>query len=110
MGLNYSELISNNNENKILKTTLYREKTNVFTYYILKMILLYDYDNFLSWCYENNNLLLKFRKTPKNVLSFYNFVLSTYKTKMLVKKLRHFYQSIFLADLLLMRTCWISVK
>ena len=87
MGLNYSELISNNNENKILKTTLYREKTNVFTYYILKMILLYDYDNFLSWCYENNNLLLKFRKSPKNVLSFYNFVLSTYKTKTLIKKL-----------------------
>ena len=61
MGLNYNELISKNSENKILKSTLYREKTNVFVYYILKMILLYDYDHFLSWCQDNNSLLLKLK-------------------------------------------------
>jgi len=87
MGLNYNELISKNSENKILKSTLYREKTNVFVYYILKMILLYDYDHFLSWCRDNNSLLLKFRKTPKNILQFYDYIISKYKKNDLTKKL-----------------------
>uniref|UniRef100_A0A6C0C5K1 Uncharacterized protein n=1 Tax=viral metagenome TaxID=1070528 RepID=A0A6C0C5K1_9ZZZZ len=85
MGLNYGELISNNDENIYLKSTLYREKTNVFTYYVLKMVLLYDYDDFLNWCCTNNNLMLKFKKTPKNVMGYYDYIVSKYKKSGLVR-------------------------
>lgn len=85
MGLTYKEFISNTEENKILKHTLYRENTNVFTYYILKMVLLFNYDSFLYWCNVNNSSLLKFRLTPNNLNNFYNFFESRYKTKSLKK-------------------------
>ena len=33
---------------------LYEEKTNVFAYYILKTILLYNYDEFIELCDKEN--------------------------------------------------------
>ena len=79
----HCKLISNTPDNKILKKTLYRENTNVFTYYILKMILLFNYDSFLFWCKKNNSSLLKFRLTSNNLNNFYQFVKSKYKSRQL---------------------------
>ena len=89
MGLTYNELISNTEDNKSLKSVLYREKTNVFTYYVLKLILLCNYDLFLKWCQQNNSMLLKFRKTPQTLKSFYNFIHNKYKDKDLLKDLNN---------------------
>ena len=83
MGLNYKEFVSNESININLKKTLYRENTNVFTYYILKMVLLYDYDEFLQWCDINNSTLLKFRSTPNNFNNFFKFFKKRYNDKML---------------------------
>ncbi len=87
MGMNYKELISNNTEDIQLRYTLYREKTNVFCYYILKNILLFNYDEFLSFCHNNNTLLMKFKKTPLNFKAFFNFILKRYKSTELIKSL-----------------------
>jgi hypothetical protein len=84
MGLSYNELVSNTEDNKSIKGVLYREKTNVFTYYILKVILLCNYDLFLDWCKENNTMLLKFRKTPQTLNSFYKFIENKHKDKELI--------------------------
>jgi hypothetical protein len=87
MGLDYKELISKNNEDIQLRHTLYREKTNVFCYYILKTILLYNYDDFLIFCLQNNSSLLKFKKTPQNFDLLYDFIKKKYNNVHLIKSL-----------------------
>ena len=50
MGLRYKDLVSDRVCSKSLKNVLYKEDTNVLCYYIIKSVLLYDYDKFLFWC------------------------------------------------------------
>ena len=40
MGLNYKNMYSETNQSKILRDTLYKEKTNVLSYYVIKTILI----------------------------------------------------------------------
>ena len=55
---------------ELTRKLLYKEKTNVFAYYIVTSILLSNYSYFLSWCYENNMNLLEFTKTLSNLQDF----------------------------------------
>ena len=68
MGLRYEDIICNSEKNRCVRQNLYREKTNVFSYYILTSILLHDYKSILIWCKENNENILRFLST-KNTLS-----------------------------------------
>ena len=97
MGLNYKEMISNDTDDIQLKYTLYREKTNVFCYYILKTILLYNYDEFILFCEKNNNLLIKFRKSPQNFKNLLSFVNKYYRDTNLIKSLtkKHIYKMFY---------------
>jgi len=61
MGLHYSDLFLNMQ----LSKTKYREKTNVLAYYILKTILLHNYQLFLLWCKNENTSLLQFNKSAE---------------------------------------------
>jgi hypothetical protein len=54
----------------------YREKSNVFCYYILTAALLEDYLKFFQWCNNNNAILFNFKDTKKNVKSFSEFVIT----------------------------------
>jgi hypothetical protein len=81
---NYKQFL----ENK--QTNLYEENTNVFAYYFVKTILLYNYDEFMKFCHENNspgNPIL-FYKSPGNLNSFFNFVLKYYSTEYLLNDFR----------------------
>ena len=64
------------------QSNLYEEKTNVFAYYILKNILLYNYDDFMSSCHSNNNPSnpVLFYKSPNNLNNLYEFIFSNYYT------------------------------
>lgn len=73
-GLSYDDL-KNNSESSILKKqALYKEKTNVFCYYILKNAIIQHYDRFLFWCETNNIEILQFTNTPSNVMKFAKFI------------------------------------
>jgi len=75
MGLRYKDIIHRDTKNS------YREKTNVLAYFIITMVLLDNYENFLSWSKHNNgNALFVFRKTQKNVGSFCDFIEKKYKS------------------------------
>jgi hypothetical protein len=54
MGLTYKDLYSQTHQSKILRDNLYKEKTNVLSYYVIKTILLNNYPSFLLWCQKNN--------------------------------------------------------
>ena len=80
MGLTYKDLYSETERSRMLRDNLYKEKTNVLSYYIIKTVLINNYQGFLSWCKTNNLSLLQFKKTIKNQLDFCKFIESHYKS------------------------------
>ena len=73
MGLSYNQLF---NEDSVSRKYLYKEKTNVFAYYIMKSVLLYKYDDFLMWCKKNNKQnILQF----EHLKAFYKFIEKHYQ-------------------------------
>jgi hypothetical protein len=81
MGLTYKDLYSKTNKSKLLRNNLYKENTNVLSYYVIKSILLYNYQSFLVWCNNNNLSLLQFKKTINNQKLLCEFIYDNYKTK-----------------------------
>ena len=81
MGLDYTNLYSNDNHSKIVRNTLYKEKTNVLAYYVIKTILMNNYQEFLLWCDKNNMSLIAFKKTISNQNKFCEFISNHYKKK-----------------------------
>ena len=73
MGLVYEDLYSKK-ELSVEKRKLYKEKTNVFVYYILKAILLYHKEDFIMWCDNANDNIINFAKTPETFASFFEFI------------------------------------
>jgi len=80
MGLTYKDLYSETERSRMLRENLYKEKTNVLSYYIIKTVLINNYQGFLSWCKTNNLSLLQFKKTIKNQSDFCNFIANHYKS------------------------------
>jgi hypothetical protein len=81
MGLNYKNLYSNDAHSKTIRDTLYKEKTNVLAYYVIKTILMNNYPDFLLWCEKNNLSLIAFKKTIKNQNNFCEFIKKNYKKR-----------------------------
>ena len=80
MGLSYKDLYSNTEHSSVVRENLYKEKTNVLSYYIIKTILINNYQGFLSWCKTNNLSLLQFKKTLTNQRELCKFIEKNYKT------------------------------
>jgi hypothetical protein len=81
MGLTYTDLYSESSHSIMLRENLYKENTNVLSYYIIKTVLLNNYQGFLSWCNKNNLSLLDFKKTIGNLREFCKFIDKNYKKK-----------------------------
>ena len=88
MGLNYKNIYSRTKQSEILRKTLYKEKSNVLAYYIIKVILINNYQGFLSWCKTHNFSLLQFKKTISNIKEFCNFIRNNYKTKLMLDNVK----------------------
>jgi hypothetical protein len=80
MGLTYKDLYSKSEHSRILRENLYKEKTNVLAYYVIKTVLINNYQGFLLWCKNNNLSLLQFKKTLANQKEFCKFIEKNYKT------------------------------
>ena len=88
MGLSYKNMYSETNQSKFLRDTLYKEKSNVLSYYVIKAILINNYQGFLTWCKHNNFSLLQFKKTLTNQKEFCNFIRKNYKTKVMLENVK----------------------
>ena len=88
MGLNYKNMYSQTRQDEILRNTLYKEKSNVLAYYVIKTILINNYQGFLFWCKTNNFSLLQFKKTTSNIKEFCNFIRRNYKTKLMLDNIK----------------------
>jgi len=80
MGLNYEAMHSSKDYAKILRDNLYKENTNVLSYYVVRMILMTNVQATLNWCDEHNgmHLLLQFKKTAQNQRAFCDFIGKNY--------------------------------
>jgi hypothetical protein len=85
MGLRYKDLYSKTEESRVLRETMYKEKSNVLAYYVITLVLMNNYQGFLSWCDTHNLSLLQFKKTTANLDEFCKFVEKNYKTKSMIQ-------------------------
>jgi hypothetical protein len=84
MGLKYKDLYNKKHESEIMRSTLYKENTNVLAYYVIKTVMLNNYQSFLSWCKTHNLSLLQFKKTASNQSEFCRFIEKNYKTRSMI--------------------------
>jgi hypothetical protein len=80
MGLTYKDLFLQTEKAKLLRENMYKEKTNVLSYYVIKSVLMNNYQGFLFWCKTNNPSLIQFKKTTKNQIDYCNFIKNNYKS------------------------------
>ena len=68
----YNNLYENTSKAESFRK-FYKEKSNVFSYYILKFILLYNIDDTFIWIYRNNNII-QFNKNQQNFNDLYELI------------------------------------
>jgi hypothetical protein len=85
MGLKYRDLYAETKHSELLRENLYKENTNILSYYIIKCILLNNYQNFFMWCHSNNVNILDFKKKVENQKSFCKFIEQYYKSNLILK-------------------------
>jgi len=89
MGLKYSDLYLNNNKSKLLRENMYKENSNVLSYYVIKCILMNNFNGFLMWCKTHNFSLLQFNKTIANQIEFCRFIEQNYKTRDMLRSISY---------------------
>jgi hypothetical protein len=80
MNMEYKNLYENNEVSENIRKTLYKENTSVLSYYVITLILIYNYQTFLLWCKNNNTSLIQFKKTYANLNNFCRFIEKKYKS------------------------------
>jgi hypothetical protein len=89
MDLKYKDLYSKTEHSRLLRENLYKEKTSVLSYYIIKTILINNYQSFLLWCKNNNLSILQFKKTILNQSEYCKFIEKNYKTKSMLDGVKY---------------------
>ena len=76
-GLSYKNMYDNDNTELCKK---YQEKSPIFSYYVLKPILLFHINDFVDWINKNNKGSLSFTKTMENINNYCMFFENFHKT------------------------------
>jgi hypothetical protein len=80
MDIEYKQLYEKSVHATNVRKHLYKENTNILSYYIITLQLINNYQGFLSWCDTNNTSILQFKKTNANLDHFCEFIKKNYKT------------------------------
>jgi hypothetical protein len=56
------------------RSNSYREGSNVFSYFVLKTIFIYHYNEFLEWCIKNNGDSFRIQKTDASINRLFQFI------------------------------------
>ena len=79
MGMHYTHLYDTDSISQSIRKYLFKEKSNVFAYYVVKTILLYYNGAFMHWCWRNNTNLLAFNNNAAHTALFLSFIRRHYK-------------------------------
>ena len=88
MGVDYTNLYTKNELSYHVRKYLYKENTNVFSYYIMRSIIMFHLEKFLQWCRSHNTNIYNFHKSIQTIDSFGYFIKRNYKKDRFLKKLR----------------------
>jgi hypothetical protein len=78
-GLKYEDLIKSKERSRSIIS--YKERSNVFQYYILTSLFMYNFDKVMHWMMHNNNNVLNFKKDERSLVVFLYFINEIYKSK-----------------------------
>ncbi len=87
MGIYYKTLYEMDDLSIKARKFLYKERSNIFAYYILKLVLIMHASDFIVWCMDHNANILNFTKTDSNLMAFYNFIKEYYNSPKLLENL-----------------------
>jgi len=76
-GMRYSDLYERNDFAAQNRKKYRENNTNIFSYYILKAVFMFYYDEFLQWCFLHNNQSICFN--PNKMPQFITFIKTHYK-------------------------------
>ena len=77
-GLTYRELVSMDIESSKKRSELYKEKTQVLSYYIMKSVFLWNVENFVEWCAIKNRGSIQFL-SKRNVFDLIEWLKQLYR-------------------------------
>ena len=87
MGLVYKYLYDDSDLSKKARHYLYKEKTNIFAYYIIKTVFLFNSYYFIMWCKRNNTNMINFDKNKNNLNKLFHFISNNYKEPNFLKRI-----------------------
>jgi len=94
MGLTYADLVSRNPD----KLRHYKEQSNFFSYFIMKMVFMHDHNKFIELCMKNNADILLVsleNSTNEKILNkMFLYIKQHYMTKELMENYEILYESI----------------
>ena len=91
MGVNYTNLFTQDSISRKVRRYLYKENTNIFSYYVIKAILLFYATDFMLWCRRNNSNMLSFDRSRANLMRFYYFIRNHYRSSSLIEEMDKMY-------------------
>ena len=82
MTINYNDILSMSQ-----KCSAYNETTNVFCYYIIKMIFLFNYDEFILLLLRKNTNIINFDVSFDSINSIIDFIQQHYSSPLLINEI-----------------------
>ena len=82
MGVTYVDLYSSLSIN-----AKYKEKSNILAYYVIKTILIHNFQDFLGWCQIHNSSLFQFNKKGNAQMKMCAFIEEKYKSESFLKNI-----------------------
>ena len=88
MNLSYDMVIKSGSR---IAYNLYREKTNVFAYFVLTAILMNNPYDFMKLCVKMNKKWIRFDNTVKAIKELENYIKNNYKNSDFLKNIQTYY-------------------
>jgi len=88
MDLNYNLVTSKTSANITTCNILYKERTSVFSYYVITGLLINNYTDFINWCNIHNPTLLRFDKTHDNLDEYIDLIDMSSKNRNIKRNVR----------------------
>jgi hypothetical protein len=86
-GITYQDLYETTDHSKEVRANKYKEKTPIFSYYILKCMMMFFLDDYLVWCGKHNKMSIQFHKNNNNMLAYCGFVREHYNNERFLKSI-----------------------
>ena len=77
MNLSYNDMIDTGRKASTKREKFYKEDSNVFAYYVLTMILMYQYNEFLKWCDQHNTNIFVLGERHRRLSKHYLIISKT---------------------------------